>query len=145
MEIAEDGGLLPQTDRLLDRILSAATYRDLDDFDSAALEGIASYTARPDANLPFVRFQITEADPALLALTGMATPGFDVLRADCGGFQFHWRNDLARAFDERIGSRCSGASTRPPARGDSSWNMSSSRYPSGIGSAGFRAGSRSKA
>lgn len=94
--------LLPETIRLLDRILKASTYRDLGEIDGALLDGAMSYRARPEAGLPLVRFHIADADPALLAFTGQDVLGFDVLQSRRGGFRLAWRNDLARAFEGQM-------------------------------------------
>lgn len=102
MSAAKRQALLPETLRLLERILEAQTYGELKDLSRADFPGTASYGAWPESNLPFAKFQIVEADPALLSLAGMETPGFEVLQAGCGGFQFHWRNDLTRAFETEM-------------------------------------------
>ncbi len=102
MDIAGRESLLPGTMRLLDRIVGAETYNELKGLDSAILEATASYGAWPEINLPFARFHVLEADPALLALTGQDDPGFEVLQGSCGGFQFHWRNDLTRALETEM-------------------------------------------
>ncbi|EYD76667.1 hypothetical protein Rumeso_01625 [Rubellimicrobium mesophilum DSM 19309] len=102
MGIARREALLPATLRLLERILEARTYGELKGIGGEVLDGTASYGAWPESNLPFTRFRIDEADPVLLTLAGMEAPGFEVLRGCCGGFQFHWRNDLARAFETEM-------------------------------------------
>ena len=102
MDIAGRETLLPGTIRLLERILGATAYGDLEGLDGTVLDGTASYGAWPEANLPFPRFRIIEADPGLLALAGMEAAGFEVLQGRCRGFQFHWRNDLARAFETEM-------------------------------------------
>lgn len=106
------GPILPETRRLLDRLLAAGSLEQVvlpSAEDSARL---FRYCARPETNAPHVRFCITEADPVLLRFLGQPEPGFEVLEVKQAGFQFHWRSDLLRAFDEQaaiLGAFCAFA------------------------------------
>lgn len=93
--------VLPGTARLLAR-LAAAMAPDALVLPTQDAGRLAAYRARPEANLPFLRLHVLDADPALLSFLGRAEAGFEVLEAQRAGFQFHWRNDLVRAYDEEV-------------------------------------------
>ena len=94
--------LLPETSRLLERLKRLASADGLDGFGNPSPNRITSYCALPKPNLPELRFQISGADPKLLTFVGKAAPGFEVLEVLRAGFQYHWRQDLVRTFDERL-------------------------------------------
>jgi hypothetical protein len=93
--------LLPETFSLLD-YLADLTWTELDFLNGQDSDRIASYRAIPEPNLPFLKFRVAEADPNLLRFTGQNTAGFEVLQVFCKGFQYHWRSDLSRAFEEQV-------------------------------------------
>jgi hypothetical protein len=94
------GSLLPETVDLLSRLERAGTNDDISRMAVPPNPRLASYTARPEVNVPFMRFHLAEADGNLLCFAGLPAPGFEVLQVQRAGLQFHWRSDLVRAFDE---------------------------------------------
>lgn len=100
-EVGDDTPVLPETLRLLKRLETMAA-EELEHFGSQDPGRTAVYRARPESNLPHLRFHVTDADQNLLAFVGQEVPGFEVLQVFCAGFQFHWRSDLARTFDEQV-------------------------------------------
>jgi hypothetical protein len=56
---------------------------------------------------PVTRFQVMEADCALLSFLGKATTGFHVFELSCAGLERLWRDDLAMVHETRrpIGGR----------------------------------------
>lgn len=104
--------VLPEMRRLLDRLLAAESFDHL-----AAPVGddavrLLAYRARPEPTVPGVHFRLAEAEPGLLRFVGRPAPGFEVLEVRQAGFQFHWRSDLLRAFEEQaaiLGTFCAFA------------------------------------
>ncbi|EYD74220.1 hypothetical protein Rumeso_04277 [Rubellimicrobium mesophilum DSM 19309] len=98
----DDAGtpLLPETLRLLER-LGGMTSEELASLRIEKSRRVASYHARPEPNVPLLKFRIMEADRNLLTFVGQEAAGFEVLQVFCAGFQYHWRSDLSRAFEEQ--------------------------------------------
>lgn len=100
---------LPDTIHLLKRLENVSTPGDLERIGAPHLDRVAGYHATPEPNLPHLRFHITQADAGALALAGKNSPGFEVLEVCRAGFQYHWRRDLVRTFEEQrplIGRLC---------------------------------------
>jgi len=100
-EVGASTPLLPEMSQLLADIDGVRSTRDLDDLGSRSSNRVASYCAKPEPNLPFLKFSLSCADANLLAFAGKATPGFDVLDVFLHGFQYHWRRDLVRSFEQQ--------------------------------------------
>lgn len=98
----KDTTLLPETSRLLDLVKHATTQAELSRLSNRPLACTLPYRARIEFDAPFVRFRITQASEALLALVGRTSPGFEVLEASCAGLQYHWRSDLVRVANEQV-------------------------------------------
>lgn len=106
------GPILPAMRRLFDRLLAAKSLDTLAPTPADDAACLFAYRARPDANAPFLRFQVTTADSDLLRFLGTPAPGFEILQVQQAGFQFHWRSDLVRAYDEQaaiLGGFCAFA------------------------------------
>lgn len=93
--------LLPESARLLSELQDAAIRHPDKDVDVDALTR-SSYLVHPEVSVPFLKFHVVEADEALLRFTSQVEPGFEVLQVHCAGFRYHWRSDLARAFEEQV-------------------------------------------
>jgi hypothetical protein len=101
-QVGEPAPLLPDTTRLLEGLERLASADGLDGFSNPLPGRIASYCAVPEPNLPNRRFHITEANPKFLNFVGKTAPGFEALEVFRAGFQYHWRRDLVRTFDEQL-------------------------------------------
>jgi hypothetical protein len=94
--------LLPDTTRLLEQLEKAGARQAGSGLAVQDAPRIASYLACPEINVPILRFHIVEANDSLLRFGGLLSPGFEVLHVNRAGFQYHWRSDLVRAFDEGL-------------------------------------------
>jgi hypothetical protein len=100
LEEGENAPLLPETLSLLD-YLGGMSWDELEFLSGQDSCRIVSYRATPEPNLPIMGFRVAEADQKLLEFTGQELAGFEVLQVLCGGFQYQWRSDLSRAFEDR--------------------------------------------
>jgi len=94
--------LLPDTARLLTLLQETEAPDRLPTPAEGPASRTASYCARPDESGPFLRFHVEEADESLLRLVRRSAPGFEVLQSHRDMFKYHWRGDLARAFEEEV-------------------------------------------
>ena len=101
-EVSEPRPLLPETIQLLKRLENLSSPDDLDRIGAPFPNRAAGYHACPEPNLPNLRFHITQADAGVLAFAGKSSPGFEVLEVFRAGFQYHWRRDLVRTFEEQL-------------------------------------------
>jgi hypothetical protein len=99
--VGDAAPLLPETLRLL-RSLEHLTLDGLDALEAQDTARMVSYRAGAEPNVPFLKFRITEADENLLRFAGRETVDFEVLQVFRAGFQYHWRSDLSRAFEEQV-------------------------------------------
>lgn len=99
--IGETAPFLPETIRILGD-LERMEAGDMDRPEIRESDRVASYRARPEPNLPFPRFHVTDVGRTLLALTGKESPGSGVLQVFRAGLQYHWHSDLTRAFEEQV-------------------------------------------
>jgi hypothetical protein len=100
-EVGAATAWLPEMRQLLAGVEGVQSIRDLDRIDVSSPERVTSYCAQPDPNLPFLKFRVSRADAKLLAFAGKVAPGFDVLDVFLHGFQYHWRRDLVRSFEQQ--------------------------------------------
>jgi hypothetical protein len=108
-----DGPILPETRRLLDRLLAAEDLDQLAAPSATDAERLLAYRVRPETDGPHVRFRFAEAEEGLLRFLGRSEPGFEVLEVRQAGLQFHWRSDLLRAFDEQAAILCAFCAFAP--------------------------------
>ena len=98
---AADGGITPLLPQSVELIEAMRASGEVEETEGVTETGVAHYVARPEASGPHLRFHVLEADGTLLRLVGRAEAGFEVLDVYRAGLQYHWRSDLARAYDEQ--------------------------------------------